>query len=129
MNKIDVSKCEYYNCGDCFVEPQVGYCGEFRGYGKCDNKDCYYKQLQQLKAEYEELKKENEEIYKIGCENFVVIDQAKRLYKLNKCLDEIEEIVKEKCEDCTIDDYSYCPECRYEAIRDIRNKIKEVKEE
>lgn len=62
MSKIDVSECEYYNCGDCFVEPQVGYCGEFRGYGKCDNKDCYYKQLQQLKVENKKLKKEIKEL-------------------------------------------------------------------
>ena len=84
-----------------------------------------YEQLDQLKAENEELRKENQEMYKMGCENFVAIDQAKRLYKLNKCLDEIEESF---CKEYSGSQYTEEAHIAYWANQ-ILQKIKEVKEQ
>lgn len=127
MSEIDVSKCRFYEfdgiCGSPINKNELEC-------NKITNEMCYYKQLQQLKAENEELKNKNQKMYKMGCKNFVAIEQAKRLYKINKCLDEIEEIVKDICdEEC---DFKWCKgkkhcgddDCRY---MQIMQKIKEVK--
>ena len=54
MSEIDVSKCEFYNNNYCSCyRDNYGDC-----YHKCTDeelKDCYYKQLQQLKAKLKEI--------------------------------------------------------------------------
>lgn len=98
MSKVNVTECRYYNCGECFAEPQTGYCGEFRGYGKCDNRDCYYKQLQQLKAEIELYKNQSPLATKAFVTSYKSYKkQAEDNYELwqkaEKCLDDIKELL------------------------------------
>lgn len=67
MSEIDVSKCRRYMsidgcCLASYEENELGGSWEF-----CkDNPDCYYKQLQQLKAEKEKYKQCLDEIEKIA---------------------------------------------------------------
>lgn len=80
---IDVSKCAFYNDGKC-DNPNGMACN------CCNNAYCYYKELQQLKAENEELKeniKLQEDILKLTIRNN------------NRCLDEIEGIAKNGVKD------------------------------
>lgn len=51
MSEIDVSKCADYCNGICYIEEYGGATDAY-----CErNKDCYYKQFQQLKAENKHL--------------------------------------------------------------------------
>lgn len=134
MSDNDVSKCKYYAniYKDKYGKNFFNYCHLYND--KCDKyPQCIYrdKQLQQLKAGNEELKEENQEMYKMGCENFVAIDQAKRLYKLNKCLDEIKEYIDNFCENVCpyyVDEGESCDNCMVgDIVQPIKEKIKEVK--
>lgn len=117
MKNIDISKCKYNytsitNHSCCYAESERHVCMR-----KCkDFPNCYYRQLHQLKSENDELKKYIDRAGIIG------------IIKVLKCLDEIKEIVKEKCDSCTLDDYGYCNECNHIVIKNVRRKIKEVKE-
>lgn len=163
MSEIDVSKCR-------FRDNFYGTCKATKdGDGECeipcfDYKNCYYKQLQQFKAENKELterfdaemlkvtqlatenvelRKENQKMYKMGCKNFVAIDQAKRLYKLNKCIDDIKGIINDFADKdiitfpdyiktalpSTTKNYKMIAEQYAKPIKQILQKIKEVKGE
>lgn len=147
MDKTDINNCEILDCwfyiSNTPTKGQGDWCGAIhKGACKLNSTDCkdtpiekcliksLHKQLKQVKAENEKLRKENEEMYKMGCENFVAIDQAKRLYKLNNCVDEIEEILTT----CKNNFWTPCIDCKYENQcndRDVNSlisqKIKEAK--
>lgn len=161
-NEIDVSKCRYYMsidgcCLASYEENEIGGSWEF-----CkDNPDCYYKQLQQaradvekakkynydagqqlirmsqevqqLKAENEELQEECERLKKIG--SYGILQEVKKNKQIENCLDEIEEICKNSCgmlspEDCG--DFESCQVCKRksdsETILIILQLIKRTKE-
>lgn len=80
MSEIDVSKCEHYNFGECNRYDFPLSCA------KCS--DCYYKQLQQLKTENEELK----ETLAINKDAFNSICVEK--YKLEQKLEKIKEFLE-----------------------------------
>lgn len=111
MKEIDVSDCCYYN-GD-----NSPFCCELYD-NECEAQNCYYKQLQQYKqlcaqktVDNFDLIKENEELkenYRLSC----LKCKFKNAFMV---LDEIEEIASTLECDC--------------AIRDILQKIKEVKGE
>ena len=156
MSEIDVSKCAfYYSNGKC-NNPNGTACN-------CSNTAyCYYKHLQQLKldliiqnealkqseqeglkiiaelkAENEELRNKNQKMYKMGCKNFVAIEQAKRLYKINKCIDDIKGIINNFADEdiITLPDlskeknYKLIAEQYAEPIKQIMEKIKQAKGE
>ena len=67
-SEIDVSKCKHYKY-DGIKKPLCRSGGCTGVYKSClcvENTDCYYKQLQQLKAENEELKKQLQEESDLG---------------------------------------------------------------
>jgi hypothetical protein len=75
MNENEVRKCEFktedssYNIGDkCRLAEIYGLC--FKGYCNA-NSNCYYKQLQQLKAENKKLKKGMELFKKYSCDECI----------------------------------------------------------
>lgn len=78
MSEIDVSKCTFYNDGKC-NNPNGMACN------CCNNAYCYYKQLQQLKQENEELKNKLD----IMTNYFEKADGESFKYK--QCLDEIKK--------------------------------------
>lgn len=116
MSEIDVSKCELiYNDGRCFGGQRQGIGNDCHKSDYCKyNPNCYYKQLQQLKAENEGLKSLNDfNIQKIEAleteteelkseirqkkrtimmnnDHYHNVDVQNRKYK--QCLNEIEEI-------------------------------------
>lgn len=124
MSKLNNEiECPYYQYaivnedGDDFYD--LCY-GAEKGEYCCDeeNKNCLYRQLQQLKVDNEELKKGivlecpqcgGTYLNKIGCELY----EEKQKYK--QCLDEIEKLIDE----------SSC-ECWHTCNDDIRQKINEV---
>lgn len=135
--EIDVSKCEFKYKDSCCLYDEK----------KCKYiKDCYYKQLQQLKIEnellknertidlrnqLEQLKAENEELkFKLDMQESIgyplcftcIVDDCEcnksKLYE--QCLDEIEEICKKSH---TTEQQYY-----YRTSDTILQKIKEVKQ-
>ena len=148
MSEIDVSKCDYYFQGRCGVSKNINY-----SIG-CYANDCYYKQLQQLKAENEELK---ETINKLGVEhenydNLIYWqmkeqqdklkaenEELKENYRLSclKCkfknafmiLDEIEDIIEEcNANSGCYDTCKYYDLCNCDTDSFILNIIKQAKE-
>lgn len=98
---IDVSECKYYQMAHC---PEGYTCK----YHCCD---CYYKQLQQVTVENEELKERA---------SFINADRCAEIMRYKKCLDEIEEICKNS--------YTTEQQYYYRTSDTILQKIKEVKE-
>lgn len=81
MSEIDVSKCKHYKSnGKCKI-PHYQQGIKFTSCN-CSEWDCYYKQLQ---------KSQNTIIVGLQIQTMLLANNS----KLNKCLDEIEEIVKE----------------------------------
>lgn len=122
MSEIDVSKYCCYENGKCLWTKRYY---ENNIVPDCEKvKDCYYKQLQQLKQENEELKqdlqKESEFGHKAICEE---ADSFFEVMKLQKVLDEIEDI-------CTHETINLTDSCvnggRY---FEILRRINEVKGE
>ena len=119
MSEIDVSKCDLnYNDGRCFASQKqgVGYSCHKSDYCKY-NTNCYYKQLQQLKTENEELKNKNESIHSIADDlqkrNHYLTQENERYIQ---CINEIVEYCKEQ-------------NLKYDTTAcDILRKINEVKE-
>jgi len=146
--EMNVKECAFYNDKIC-KSPINKNCKE------CESiriEQCYYKQLQQLKQENEELK---EKIIKLNEENGNLIinrntvenklqDTESRLISIqkanthnlvllqrrNNALEEIEKELKEDitCEsrECGCDDYGECLKCIKETIL---NRINEVRNE
>lgn len=112
MSNIDVSKCEYYKMARC---PEGYSCKYY-----CCN--CYYKQLQQLKAENELLKEKYDTLKSDNLDTIQELDNIRRrnekLEQFNNTLNEIEEICK-----TTICDYPM------NKVEEIMKLIKEVKDD
>lgn len=110
MSEIDVSKCDYYFQGRCGVSKNINY-----SIG-CHANNCYYKQLQQANKTIESqkgiIKKfvESEQQLKARLDSYEkdggALDEGQawaneamasrdEISKLNNCLNEIEEIVKD----------------------------------
>lgn len=79
--EIDVSGCAFYNNGKC-NNPNGMACN------CCNNAYCYYKELQQLKAENDELKKQIK-----SCKECA--EQLGKHKVAEQCLDEIEEYLNQ----------------------------------
>lgn len=128
MSKIDVSKCIFFDKSIYAIEGKLNFC--IVNHDNCYKfKDCYYKQLQQLKAENEELKVFIKEdlsptCQRLGKENeqyrFLVGEINKDRIEYKNALDEIEKIVNAH--------YGTILEF-YKANKKILQKIKEVKGE
>ena len=59
IDGVDVSWCEYYNKDDKTCREVNGnYDTDICEFDKCENSNCYYKQLKRKEQEYEELKAE-----------------------------------------------------------------------
>lgn len=118
MSEIDVKKCPYYEDGICYNEGVL--------YKYCEQcSDCMPKQLQQLKAENEELKEKlkiqkNKQLY-FECSKMSFKNILYKFASLKQCLDEIEKICKES--------YTSSQKYYYNTSNIILNKIKEVKGE
>lgn len=95
MSEIDVGKCEFLNEESCLCQ---GYC-EYDGlhiHLYCeDNHNCYYKQLQKLKQENEELRnllnyyfEDNSSNY----DNFCDICNANGKCNGNCCYEQLKEV-------------------------------------
>lgn len=157
MSEIDVSKCIFFDKSIYAIEGKLNFC--IVNHDNCYKfKDCYYKQLQQLKAaldntyndreelkgEYNKLKAENEELKEAYCNG---LDEYKicrslqnaehRIYELETALDEIEKIIKNFAgkDIITLPDlskeknYKLIAEQYAEPIKQILQKIKEVKDD
>lgn len=81
INGIDVSECAYYNKDN---EP---YCCEIWD-NECEAQNCYFKQLQRLKEENEELKKKKDEYY------LRTLDYEAKISYLIQALEEIRNKLK-----------------------------------
>lgn len=102
MSEIDVSKCKYYNNGWCEL-PESRDDIKCKSCGDMTLFDCYYKKLQ---------KSQNTIIVGLQIQTMLLANNS----KLNKCLDEVEEICNRPL----------CPvRCEFTDI--ILQKIKEVK--
>lgn len=117
-NKIDVSKCRFYNNG---CDSHILCPGDDDVYG-----DCYFKQSQRLKTENEELRSDNSMLLaQADADAFTIGNLNFKIQKLQQCLNEIEEIVKNTCINrCTNDCLGTKKHCGY---GQILQKIKEVK--
>lgn len=110
MSKIDVSMCCFY---------WAGVCEEGGITKKCSDRNCYYKQLQQLKTENKTLNtlfKNYKKDY-INSTNKLgeMVLKNGNLYnekeKYQQCLGEIEEIMKEDCEFAFDEQSNMCEKC------------------
>lgn len=119
--EIDIEKCyfitKYHDCRICNGKSLRIHCR--------DNNNCYFKQLQRLKAENEELKREKTK-YQNRYQQ--LSGSYNRAMSYKQCLDDIEEqiedIVSEKCN-------KPCEECTGKPLCDkyyILQLIKQVKE-
>lgn len=81
IDGVDVSECEYcIIAGAEFPECRI----KIASFDvKCENYNCYFKQLQRLKAENEELKEEYKQFQRIS---------AGEVNRLRKALEEVREI-------------------------------------
>ena len=58
IDGVDVSGCEFYNKDDKTCREVNGkYDTDICEFDKCENSNCYYKQLKRKEREYEELKR------------------------------------------------------------------------
>lgn len=93
MSEIDVKECRY-NWDDT-EKKRKNQCSVI--YGNCkDFKDCYYRQLQQLKAENEELKKKviiSKEMLQFDIEQTNIYPLKNNLIKTLKMLEVKNEIL------------------------------------
>ena len=86
---VDVSGCEYYNKDDKTCREVNGkYETDICDFDKCENSNCYYKQLSELKAENEQLEKEK----KINLQRANALNRE--LNHLQTCLQEIKAIAE-----------------------------------
>lgn len=137
IDDVNVAECRHLS----FVEEDYCCNCQYEKYALCKNSDCYYKQLQQAKAENKELKHylacmteqrnkaetENERLKK----RLIGIDKDGKYYYIDdtyrKALEEIREDLEQDttCEsrECGCDDYEECLKCVKETILD---KISEV---
>lgn len=127
IDGVDVSGCEYYNKDDKTCREVNGnYDTDICEFDKCENSNCYYKQLARKEQECEELKKiineaknskldlkrQNEELQKENkrlreerekAKNYnleygkLLIKATNKNNKLSKTLTEIKEIVEQQC--------------------------------
>lgn len=128
IDGVDVSECKL-TCenGDCalyYAELNSDNPGLEYGF-KCEDNDCYYKQLQRAKAEIEELKKKIEDL------NFYIDSyrQTWEVDKYRKALQEIREIINASCDNCKYNkDGITCSigDCGEGKLKIIENKINEV---
>lgn len=125
IDGVDVSECEYYNKDDKTCREVNGnYDTDICEFDKCENSNCYYKQLKSKEQECEELKKiineaknskldlkrQNEELQKENerlreerekAKNYnleygqLLIKATNKNNKLSKTITEIKEIAKE----------------------------------
>ena len=108
IDGCNVAECNFYTKGiSDFCVEKDWYCA--------DIKDCYYKQLQRLKAENEELKRENEILIEKAYRN------ADRIYleekennKLYEALEEIRDYIK---------GHKIADEARLKGIENIINEV------
>lgn len=131
INGVDITGCYFLNRGitnlSCTCSSEIDEECKY-------NPNCYYKQLDQLEAEDEELKKNNQ----ILCDLYKNVDSClqKRTEKFDcyrEALEEIEQELKEDiyCEsqECGCDDFEECLRCTKNKILDIINKAKENNED
>ena len=120
---VDVSGCEYYNKDDKTCREVNGkYETDICDFDKCENSNCYYKQLSELKAENEQLEKEK----KINLQRANALNRE--LNHLQTCLQEIKKYIAKICkEECGYVQKKRCPDCdcRYGAILDLITKAEE----
>ena len=91
IDGVDVSGCEYYNKYDKTCREVNGnYDTDICEFDKCENSNCYYKQLKRKEQECEELKEEIK-TNGFGCFN---IEMSEQLDQLKKTLAEIKEICR-----------------------------------
>ena len=99
---VDVSGCEYYNKDDKTCRAVNGkYETDICDFDKCENSNCYYKQLKYKEQECEELK-ESLKVWKYS--------DVQHIFKINKyeqTLTEIKAIVKQ-----WINSAWFCFNCR-----------------
>lgn len=139
MSEIDVSMCCHYWAGGC----EEGGITK-----KCSDRNCYYKQLQQLKVENEfkesqindwikQYKLAHQKYMKLQTENEKLKEQIKSNnfgmfnIQMAQCLDEIEEIIKfEDCLNCpSLEPCGFTEKnCNDFKIETISKLIKQVKE-
>lgn len=134
IDGVDVSECGFFHpeYGDKYCHIALAFSEEYSDCMECkDNPDCYFKQLQRLKAENEELKEElkrQEEDISTAC-----VDCA-NLQNLSNALEKIREVAKTvinsaNCNNCDgVGYYDGCKDinCGDYAIRKIFDKINEV---
>lgn len=72
IDSVDVSGCVFYQIKANKLHPKAQYCGSMRNIFCEDEPNCYFKQLarktqecEEIKEEYEALKLENKELYRI----------------------------------------------------------------
>ena len=122
MSEIDVSKCKHYRY-DGIKKPLCRSGGCTGVYKSClcvENTDCDYRQLQQLKAENEELR--NLHINLVGVKEC----EIKEISKYKTALDEIEEIAKGTCrKKCGKNNACLDTHCGYGHILQLIKQVKE----
>lgn len=140
IDGVNVAECKNFSCGICEEENKIP---RTTGHFTADcafYPNCYFKQLQRLKAKKQEkvlkMAEAEIEIEKLQAENEKLKETAEGLLKIqyaladncnkySKALENIKEFIKNDCIkctaecDCVIDD-EYCPNCT------IKDKIDEV---
>lgn len=131
---IDVSKCEFYtNVNGCVLADYISKGYKTMTNFKCKYNDCYYKQLQKIKAKNEKLKENYIRIDSLLYECEADINNLRsELQEYLQCLDEIEEIAKDKVNSCfsirnNDCDFS-CNKCLLKTLDEILQLIKQAKE-
>ena len=95
---VDVSECTHFDKDN--HQRKVFDCYEIEGFPNfCKGDNCYYKQLQRLKAENEKLKEKNEELI-AQLSRFYRKKEYIRLLKYKQALEEIREISSPHCSQC-----------------------------
>ena len=118
IDGVNVAECLAYKNKHCIDKTSIMFCDV----NLCSNYPyCYYKQLQRLKQENEELKARR--IKSLG---FICDCEEREKYK--QALEEIREICKMDCGDCPYNQDCDCnySECEEAKIDDILDKINEV---
>ena len=135
IDGVNVAKCQ------CFENDKCLWCKKYYENNVTPNckevKDCYFKQLQRLKQENEELKKRCEELDKM-----TGIFSARLANKYKQSLEKIREIIKtlimempeyhdcyykDECgENCTPKQQDKVTYCCFENVEKIENLINEV---
>ena len=127
IDGVNVAGCKHYR-GKYFSDNEYKDCALYENKGFCEELNCYYKQLQRLKQENEELKKE------IQSQKGLITVGGKQQYqviiaydKLRSALEEIKNILQENCNQCfEIDNFTKpddCGICEWARILKVINEV------